>query len=111
MRESLAGDNWRCWVAEREKTIVGHLWLHLIEKIPNPVDEAEWHAYITNVYVQESARGGTGGALMDAALAWCEEKDVDYIILWPTERSRTLYGRKGFAVTDAIMGQSKRGAT
>ena len=42
---------------------------------------------------------------VDAALAWCGEQDVDYIILWPTARSRTLYGRKGFAPTDAIMAE------
>jgi GNAT superfamily N-acetyltransferase len=109
MRERLARQDWRCWVALRDETIIGHVWLHLIEKIPNPLVEAEWHAYITNMYVQEKARGGVGGALIDAALAWCGQKDVDYIVLWPTERSRTLYERKGFAAGDAIMSQSRRG--
>jgi GNAT superfamily N-acetyltransferase len=108
MRARLASEVWRCWVATRDGDIVGHVWLHLIEKIPNPVAETEWHGYITNMYVQEQQRGGVGGALMDAALAWCQEKDVDSVILWPTQKSRTLYSRKGFSVNDAIMSRESR---
>ena len=49
MREHLASGIWFCWVAVRDGTIVGHVWLNLIEKVPNPVAEAEWHGYITNM--------------------------------------------------------------
>ena len=91
------GSRWRCWVAEASGAIRGHLWLQLIEKIPNPVPERELHGYITNVYVQTDARGsGTGGALLEAALAYCREAGVDSVILWPTERSQPLYARHGF---------------
>lgn len=96
--------NWRCWVADDGGTVVGHLWLQLIEKIPNPATELEWHGYVTNVFVHPEARGaGIGAELMDAALAYCREKGVDSVILWPTARSRTLYARHGFAVRDDIM--------
>ena len=96
--------SWRCWVAEDGGTIVGHLWLQLIEKIPNPAAELEWHGYITNVFVHPEARGsGLGAALMETALAFCRERGVDSVILWPTARSRTLYARHGFAVRDDIM--------
>ena len=108
MRTHLSRDDWHCWVAEREGDIVGHVWLHLIEKIPNPVVEPEWHGYITNMYVQEKSRGGVGGALMDAALKCCRERQVDAVILWPTQKSRTLYARKGFSVNDAIMSIESR---
>ncbi len=108
MRTRLATEVWHCWVAVQAETIVGHVWLNLIEKIPNPVAEAEWHGYITNMYVQEKARGGVGGALMDGALTWCAARDIDYIVLWPTQQSRALYGRKGFAVSSEILAQSRR---
>src|SRR5262245_39447654 len=108
MQDHLATDRWFCWVAVREESIVGHVWLNLIEKIPNPVAEAEWHGYITNLYVQEASRGGVGGALMDAALAFCARRDVDSIILWPTQRSRSLYRMKGFSAIDAIMSREAR---
>lgn len=98
------GSGWHCWVVERSGDLGGHLWLQLIEKIPNPVTEREHHAYITNVYVRPAMRGsGAGAALMAAAMDWCRAHEVDSVILWPTERSRSLYGRFGFAVRDDIM--------
>jgi GNAT superfamily N-acetyltransferase len=91
------GSAWRCWVAEEAGRVAGHLWLQLIEKIPNPGPELELHAYITNVYVDPASRKrGTGQRLMDAALHFCRETSVDSVILWPTEQSRTLYARNGF---------------
>jgi GNAT superfamily N-acetyltransferase len=101
MAARLAGDSsWRCWlVASDGERIVGNLWLQLIEKMPNPVDEPELHAYVSNVYVLPEARGaGLGGGLLQAALACCRARGVDAVILWPTPRSRPLYERHGFAV-------------
>jgi len=80
------------------------LWLQLVEKIPNPRSEPEHHAYITNFFIQEFTRGrGIGSRLLSTAIAWCEARDVHAVILWPTERSRSLYERSGFAVRDDLM--------
>lgn len=98
------GSNWRCWVAEEGGVIGGHLWLQLIEKIPNPAPERELHGYITNVYVRPELRGaGVGAGLLEAALAFCGESGVDSVILWPTARSTTLYARHGFAYPTDLM--------
>jgi GNAT superfamily N-acetyltransferase len=53
--------------------------------------------------VRPAERGGTGSALLEAALAWCREAHVDTVILWPSERSRTLYARYGFDASHAVM--------
>jgi len=100
MAERLApGSAWRCWVAEEGGRIVGHAWVQVFEKMPNPVDELERHGYVTNMYVAPELRGrGLGGALLDLALRHCREQEVDEIILWPSERSRSLYLRAGFTV-------------
>ncbi len=105
MKEHLkAGSLWQCWVAERDEDLIGCLWLQMVEKIPNPRSEPEHHAYITNFFIQEFARGkGIGSRLLSTAIAWCEAGDVHAVILWPTERSRTLYERRGFAVRDDLM--------
>lgn len=105
MAERLApGGHWRCWVVETAAGIAGQLWVQLIEKVPNPVPELEWNSYITNVYVRPAARGvGAGRLLLETALAWCRAQGVDSVVLWPTERSRTLYARHGFAVRDDVM--------
>ncbi len=58
MKEHLsAGSIWQCWVAERDEDLIGCLWLQLVEKIPNPRSEPEHHAYITNFFIHERARG------------------------------------------------------
>lgn len=104
MRERLSGSAWCCWVAEGPAGIVGHLWLQLIEKIPNPAPELEQHAYITNVYVEPASRGaGIGALLLAAALSFCRDERVDSVILWPTERSRPLYARHGFVEPDDLL--------
>lgn len=99
-----AGSLWRCWVAEEDGRILGHAWAQLIEKIPNPVVEPELHAYVTNCYVVPHARGrGLGSSLLEEALAWCRARGVDAVLLWPSERSRTLYLRHGFAVREDVL--------
>jgi GNAT superfamily N-acetyltransferase len=98
------GSLWHCWVAESDSELMGALWLQLVEKIPNPRSEAEHHAYITNFYVQETARGkGIGSRLLTTALEWCKGRDVHAVILWPTEKSRSLYERYGFAVRPDLL--------
>lgn len=98
------GGAWTCWVAEQAGAPVGHLWAQLIEKIPNPMPEPERHAYLTNFYIAEDARGrGTGSLLLSAALDWCKRQEVHAVILWPTERSRSLYLRHGFSVREDLL--------
>jgi GNAT superfamily N-acetyltransferase len=98
------GKLWHCWVAEHDERLIGAVWLQLVEKIPNPRAETEHHAYLTNFYIDESARGrGLGSRLLRTVIAWCETREVHAVILWPTERSRSLYERNGFAVRQDIM--------
>jgi len=95
---------WQCWIAALDDQLIGCVWVQLVEKIPNPRHEPENHAYITNFYVDGAARNrGIGSQLLSAAIKWCETSQVHAVILWPTERSRSLYERHGFAVRDDIM--------
>ena len=107
MAERLAASGegrWQCFVAQRGGgTTVGHVWVQLVEKIPNPTEEAERHAYLTNLFVRPEARGGAGSALLETALAWCREREVDTVFLWPSARSRSLYERFGVTGNGAIM--------
>ena len=99
-----SGSNWRCWIAEAGATGIGTLWLQLIEKIPNPVVEPEFHAYLSNIFVCEDMRGnGLGTRLLQTALDWSQAKQVQAVILWPTAQSRSLYERHGFAVSESVM--------
>ena len=95
--------DWRAWVAVHNREIVGQIWLHLIEKLPNCNGEPELHGYMTNLYVRRECRGGVGSRLLAHALHWLHEKPVDAVILWPTPRSRTLYQRHAFREPQDIL--------
>ncbi len=98
MRRQLDSHAWQAWVAlDDHGAIVGQVWVDLIEKLPNPVGEREHHAYLSNLYVKPDARGGTGAALLEAALEWTRSREVDSVVLWATPRSVTLYQRYDFA--------------
>jgi GNAT superfamily N-acetyltransferase len=95
---------WRCWVADTGDAIAGTVWLELVEKLPNPIGEPEWHGYVSSLYVRPEYRGtGLGSALLDACLRECETQAVDAVVLWPTPASRSLYLRHGFAVREDLM--------
>lgn len=96
---------WRAWVALRPQgEIIGQIFLHLVEKVPNPVDEAEQIAYLTNLFVLPAYRNrGLGRRLLDVAIAACPPERVATIILWPSAHSRALYERAGFRAPAGIL--------
>jgi len=105
----LAGHPWRAWVAaEEHHRIVGHVWLHTLDKVPNPNGDRERHAYLSNLYVTPASRGGTGARLLETALEWASSNGVDHVLLWPTSRSRTLYARYGFAASGDFLNRGCR---
>jgi GNAT superfamily N-acetyltransferase len=87
---------WRCWVIDDGKQLLGHVCVQLFQKMPNPVNESEVHAYLTNFYVMPEMRcHGLGRRLLNKALSWCRAQGVDAVILWASSESRSLYRRCG----------------
>jgi N-acetylglutamate synthase-like GNAT family acetyltransferase len=102
-RELRTGSSWQAWIAFHDDVIVGQVWLHTIQKIPNPAVEHERLAYLSNLYVAMPARGGTGSRLLEAALDSCRANDIDRVVLWPSKRSVTLYSSHGFSRDGGVM--------
>jgi N-acetylglutamate synthase-like GNAT family acetyltransferase len=102
-RELQEGREWKAWVAVHEHAIVGQAWLHTVGKIPNPVAEREQLAYLSNLYVKPSSRGGTGTRLLEAVLDSCRANGIDRVVLWPSKRSVTLYLKHGFLRDGDVM--------
>ncbi len=95
---------WRVWVLEHGGAIVGNIWLQIIEKLPNPNDDRELHGYVTNFFVRpEHRNGGAGSRMLKTLLDDCERVGIDTVFLWPSDRSRPLYGRHGFKPATAIL--------
>ena len=81
MRKRFRSDSypWRCWVVDDGKQLLGHVCVQLFEKMPNPVNEPEAHAYLTNFYVVPEMRGpGTGQKIVEQSA-----------VVVPTRRDRT----------------------
>jgi GNAT superfamily N-acetyltransferase len=97
MTTRLGDGRWHCWVAEDGDRLIGNVWIQLVEKIPTPTDEPEEHAYLTNFFVLEAARGrGIGSDLLSWVLEWSARRQVHAVFLWPTTRTRAMYERHGF---------------
>ena len=87
---------WRCWVIYDGKQLLGHVCVQLFEKMPNPVNEPEVHAYLTNFYIVPEMRShGLGGRLLKKAVSWSRGQGADAIILWASPASRSFYRRCG----------------
>jgi GNAT superfamily N-acetyltransferase len=98
------GRDWSAWVARDADLLVGHVFVHIVDKVPNPVSEPEQLGYLTNLYVRDDLRGGgIGAALLDAALTDCRDRGLDTVVLWATQRSRSLYERHGFGDPEDAM--------
>jgi GNAT superfamily N-acetyltransferase len=110
MQERLRGGScWQCWIAEYDEKPCGNVWAQVVEKIPNPAAETECFVYLTNFYVREEYRGlGIGTRLLSEVVAWSKAKHAHTIILWPRERSKSLYARHGFSPADDLMQLSIR---
>jgi GNAT superfamily N-acetyltransferase len=107
--EALADPSWRAFVAEAGGHLVGNLWIQLVPKVPAPSVESEAFGYITNVYVEPALRdGGLGGALLEAATEWALQRPVEFVVTWPSDRSRPFYDRAGFRPAEDSMSRRLR---
>ncbi|WP_223275634.1 GNAT family N-acetyltransferase [Paenibacillus elgii] len=49
--KAMGSGDWYIWVAEVEKSIVSHMYLQLIHKVPRPGKSPDsYYGYVTNVY-------------------------------------------------------------
>lgn len=98
LRDRLASGSWLAWVAEVDGRVCGHVFLHVVEKVPDPFPGSAVWGYVTNFYVVPAHRGrGLGRQLLDALDAHARSEGFDTLVVWPSERSAPLYRRVGFA--------------
>lgn len=107
--EALADPGWRAFVAQAGGHLVGNLWVQLVPKVPAPSVESEAFGYVTNVYVEPGLRdGGLGRALLEAATEWAMQRPVEFLVTWPSDRSRPFYDRAGFRPSEVSMSRRLR---
>ncbi|WP_225098285.1 GNAT family N-acetyltransferase [Streptomyces sp. CoH27] len=94
----------QAWVAEHAGTLHGHVFLHLVERVPEPYEDNTPFGYVTNLYVTADHRGRGLGARLPAALrAHAREQGLEVLIVRPSERSVPLCRRSGFEPSAEVL--------
>lgn len=97
IRDRLSDGHWLAWVAETETGMCGHVFLCLVERMPEPYSDNAPIGYVTNFFVTPPQRGqGVGSTLLEALQQHSRSAGLDTLIVWPSERSSPLYRRSGF---------------
>lgn len=97
LMKALKSNRWFIWIAEVEETIVSHIYLELIDKVPRPGRKTNPFVYMTNVYTLPVYRGQEiGSHMMRKIKEWSEFNEYEFIIVWPSEWSVNFYERNGF---------------
>ncbi|MGW1656519.1 N-acetyltransferase family protein [Streptomyces atratus] len=104
IRDRLRDGRWLAWVAETEREICGHVFLCLVERMPDPYEDNNPVGYVTNYFVLPSQRNkGAGSALLEALKQHSRSAGLEGLIVWPSERSAPLYQRFGFQPPEELL--------
>jgi ribosomal protein S18 acetylase RimI-like enzyme len=101
---ALSSGRWIVAVAELEPGyLCGCICLQMIEKVPAPGGRHRAWGYVTNAYVDMNARGqGVGGRLLGLLIEMARDRNLEFLIVWPSDDAVAFYHRAGFrAVTEA----------
>ncbi|TVL89334.1 GNAT family N-acetyltransferase [Streptomyces sp. SAJ15] len=104
IRDRLGDGRWSAWVAETDGEIRGHVFLCLVERMPEPYEDNNPIGYVTNFFVMPSQRNkGAGSALLEALRRHSRGAGLEGLIVWPSERSTPLYQRFGFQPSEELL--------
>ena len=92
LKKAMSTGDWTCWVAIEKSSILSHVYIQIIHKIPKPSKTNDMFGYVTNFYTKPSFRGqGIGRELLKHAKNWAKIEDLEFLISWPSEESEDLY--------------------
>ena len=96
--------NWYCWMAVDSGTIVSHIFIEKVEKIPEPNALSNNWGYLTNTYTIPKYRNrGIGTKLLSKASEWSKKQGLELLVVWPSEKAISFYKRAGFQEKNEIM--------
>lgn len=91
------------WLAESAGEIIANMHVQRVNKIPKPSKLDDCFGYVSNVHTRAAYRNqGVGSMLLQHVQQWALEHDMEFLVLWPSERSVPFYQRAGFTVGEAI---------
>lgn len=98
------------WVGRLDGPVVGMAWLAVLERIPSPGSPRRRSGSLQSVYVRPEARSlGLGARLVAAVIDEAVRRELEYIVVHPTERAISLYRRAGFSERPGALELDLRG--
>ena len=97
VREGLASGTWTYWVAEEAGALVAHMAVCVVRGVPRPARASDRWGYLTDCYTRPAYRGaGVGSALLARVREWATARDLELLLVWPSDASAAFYARAGF---------------
>jgi GNAT superfamily N-acetyltransferase len=86
------------WIAEKNGVLIAMMSVEKVVKLPSPGDAGKrYWGYLTNCYtVPEYRNQGLGSNLLSKIKAWARDEKLEFLAVWPSERSYDFYRRAGF---------------
>jgi len=102
--EKMKSSEYLAWLAvDSHGTVAAGAGLWLMEWIPHMIGSGTRRGNIINVYTEQKFRRlGLARSLMDTAIRWCRENNIDTVILHASDQGRGLYESMGFAATNEM---------
>jgi ribosomal protein S18 acetylase RimI-like enzyme len=104
LREWMRAGSHAFWIARADDLIVAHIAVHRVDLLPRPIRLHDRFGVITENYTRPQFRNrGVGSRLLRHVVAWAREEDYELLIVYPSERARSLYARAGFMDDSEVM--------
>ena len=104
VREALDSQRLVYWLAETtDGELVAHMAVFIVPAIPRPSRLHDRWGYLTDCYTRPAFRSrGVGRELLACVAAWARSRDLEMLLVWPSDRSRSFYARAGFGPDDEV---------
>jgi GNAT superfamily N-acetyltransferase len=101
----LAGGERGHVVAEdADGALLGHTVCQVVPLVPRPCRLNDACGVITDNYVRPAYRDrGVGAALLAGIVEWARTRELETVIVWPSDRARPFYARHGFSDRSEVM--------
>jgi GNAT superfamily N-acetyltransferase len=91
------------WVAVDGGKIIAHAAVNVVRGVPRPARKSDQWGYLTDCYTRpEYRRRGVGSELIARVKEWSAKRDLELLLVWPSEESQSFYQRAGFAPAEGV---------
>ncbi len=95
---------YKIFVATDNDLVVSAMFIYMIPKVPRPNGNADYIAYLTNVYTRKEYRNKKIGAqLLTYIKDFLSKEKCELIFAWPSKKSTNWYNKNGFCSENEIV--------